>query len=55
MLIEVPIAILANCGRTDDGQRAMTKDHLTFDRLSLLAIYLKLKDVSFFYVKQRIF
>ena len=35
MLIEVPcIAILANSGRTDDGQRAMTKAHLTFDRMS---------------------
>ena len=38
MLIEVPcIAILANRGRTDDGQRAMsgmTKAHLTFDRMS---------------------
>ena len=31
MLIEVPIAILANWGRTDDGQHAMTKAHLTFD------------------------
>ena len=34
MLIEVPIAILENCGRTDDGQLAMTKAHLTFDRMS---------------------
>ena len=34
MLIEVPIASLANCGRTDNGQRAMTKAHLTFDRMS---------------------
>ena len=31
VLIEVPIAILANCGWTDDEQRAMTKAHLTFD------------------------
>ena len=34
VLIEVPIAILENCGRTDDEQRAMTKAHLTFDRMS---------------------
>ena len=34
VLIEVPIAILANCGQTDDEQRAMTKAHLTFDRFS---------------------
>ena len=35
MLIEVPIAILASCGRTDDGQRDMTKAHLTFGDRSL--------------------
>ena len=34
VLIEVAIAILANCGQTDDGQPAMTKAHLTFDRMS---------------------
>ena len=28
------IAILAICGRTNDGQRAMTKAHPTFDRMS---------------------
>ena len=36
LLIEVPcIAILANCGRTDDGQRAMTKAHVTFERMTV--------------------
>ena len=63
MLIEVPIAILANCGRTDDGQRAMTKAHLTewaqmraCGLLSCIVIYRsKLKDVCFFLHKTKNF
>ena len=65
VLIEVPMAILANRGLTDDAQRAITKVHLTFDLkgealicyvyIYCIIVYLKLKDVSFFYLKQRIF
>ena len=63
VLIEVPMAILANCGLTDDGQRAITKVHLTFDQMSYIErlrfiidlLHYSLPDTAFSYLKQRIF